>query len=82
MLIMCMSSTHGGQKTISDAKELELHKAVNRHMDAGSSNCWNFSLLCASFFLKPFYLFIFPFFEERVLLYQPWLAWYLLYRSR
>lgn len=35
MFIMCMSSTHGGQKTISDVKELELQKAVNRHMDAG-----------------------------------------------
>ena len=52
-----MSGTYEGQKTVSDAKELELQKAVNRHMDAGSSNCWTFSLTCASFFLKPFYLF-------------------------
>lgn len=33
MFIMCMSGTHGGQKTVSDAKELELQKAVNCHMD-------------------------------------------------
>lgn len=62
MFIMCMSGTHGGQKTVSDAKELELQKAVNCHMDAGFSNCWTFCLPCASFFLKPFCLFFLSFF--------------------